>query len=337
MNNTFTVIVPMYNVQAYISECIESVIAQTYPRWELLIVDDESEDNSLNIARQYEKKDDRIKIITKKHGGLPQTRNYGLQQASGDYIVLLDGDDYFGINHLEKCNQMIGSGCDMCIVNNHINFTTAKKKKVVLFPYYEGINQFDKKEKLNIIFSLDNRLPASAVLTIYRRQFLLDNQIKYNEKYRCSEDLDFFLQNIIYAKNIIFANHEFYYYRQDNLGAMTKNITGNMLYDRLSIYEKWFQQYKDNIIDGFDGNTVVKLIRRDMRSSVILYHQIDRNDNNRKRLKCYINKTRYIWEGTKFKDSYFYNMVLGSVNWNLKQVYLKIKNNLKVRMIYDRQ
>lgn len=327
----------MYNVHIYISECIESIIAQTYSYWELIIIDDESDDGSLNIARQYEKKDNRIKVITKKHGGLPQTRNYGLRNATGDFIVLLDGDDYFAFDHLENCNRILNDSCDMCIFNNHINFTKTEYHKVDLFPVYDCINDLEKKDKLNIIFSIKNRLPAAAVLTVYRRKFLLENNSEYNEKYRCSEDLDFFLKNIINAKSIVFSGHPFYYYRQDNLGAMTKNITSDMLYDRLSIYEKWFQKYKDMVIDGFDGNTATKLFSRDMRASVILYHQVIKDGNNKVLLKKYINMTRYIWEGTKFQESYLYLMILHGGIWKVKHNLLKIKKKLKVWILHDKR
>lgn len=324
MEKTYTIIVPMYNVQPYISECIESVIAQTYPNWELIIVDDESKDDSLKIARQYAEMDSRIKIIVKKHGGLPQTRNYGLREATGDYIVLLDGDDYLSAEHLEKCNNILDNDSDMCIFNNHVNFTKELENKIVLFPVYDGINKLSKKDKLDIIFSLDNRLPAAAVLTVYRRNFLLENNIEYSEQYRCSEDLDFFLNNLIFAKRILFADHVFYYYRQDNTTAMTKNISADMLLDRLSIYEKWYHFYKNKNIDEFDGNTALKLLKRDMRTSVLLYHQISKCDLGREKLKSYIYCSRDIWQGVGIRESFFYIMKFKAVTKTIRNSFHKI-------------
>ena len=315
----------MYNVQTYISECIESVIAQTYPNWELIIVDDESTDDSLSIARQYEKQDTRIKVVVKEHGGLPQTRNYGLREANGDYIVLLDGDDYFAVDHLEKCNNILDDKCDMCIFNNHVNFTKDEEHTMELFPVFDGVNSLSKKEKLDIIFSPENKLPAAAVLTIYRRDFLINNNIRYNENYRCSEDLDFFLNNIIYARSISFAAHTFYYYRQDNMGAMTKNISGAMLLDRLTIYEKWVQRYKNESNNEINGNIIVKKLRSDMCTNVALYHQLDKQDVDRKQLRTYINNTRYIWENGRMQESYFYIMYFLAVKQKVWNVYLKLK------------
>lgn len=325
MEKTYTIIVPIYNVQAYISECIESVIAQTYPKWELIIVDDESEDDSLCIARQYAEKDSRIRILVKQHGGLPQTRNYGLREASGDYIVLLDGDDYLAVDHLEKCNKILDNKCDMCIFNNHVNFTKDKEHKMELFPVFDGVNSLSKKAKLDIIFSPENKLPASAVLTIYRRNFLINNNIRYNEEYRCSEDLDFFLNNIIYAKNICFADHTFYFYRQDNMGAMTKNISGAMLLDRLTIYEKWFQRYKNEINDEINSKVIVKKIRSDMCINVALYHQLEKDDVDRNQLRTYIDNTRHIWENGRMQESYFYIMHILAIKQKIRNIYLKLK------------
>lgn len=326
MGKTYSIIVPMYNVEMYISKCIESVIAQTYPKWELIIVDDGSEDRSLNIAKQYEKKDSRIKVLSRQHGGVSQTRNYGLREAKGDYIMLLDSDDYFSIEHLENCEKILDDDCDMCIINNHVNFTEKEEHKAVLFPVYDSINNLSKKDKLDIVFSLNNRLPAAAVLTVYRRRFLIDNNIRYEEKYHCSEDLDFFLNNILYVKKIFFSNHTFYYYRQDNVRATTKNITSDMLLERLTIYKKWIQVYKNRDIDGFDGNKAAELLKRDMRSSIVLYHKIAKNEKNREKLKAYIYDNRFVWEGKRIQDTFFYNMKCRAVIQRIKNSYFKMKD-----------
>jgi len=101
---TVSIISPTYNHQNYISECIQSVIDQTLTEWEMIIVDDGSTDNTLNICREFEKKDNRIRVLTQENTGifkLSETYNRALKLAQGNYIAILEGDDYWGPDKLK--------------------------------------------------------------------------------------------------------------------------------------------------------------------------------------------------------------------------------------------
>lgn len=93
-NPKISIIVPVYKVEKYIHRCIDSVFSQTYSNWELIIVDDGSPDNCPAICDDYAKRDERIKVIHKKNGGLSSARNVGLEHMSGDYVTFLDSDDF---------------------------------------------------------------------------------------------------------------------------------------------------------------------------------------------------------------------------------------------------
>ena len=97
MNNEYliSIIVPVYNVEPFISECINSILIQSYKNFELILVNDGSTDNSPTICEQYASKDKRIKVINKANGGLSDARNWGLKFSSGEYVVFLDSDDYW--------------------------------------------------------------------------------------------------------------------------------------------------------------------------------------------------------------------------------------------------
>ncbi len=102
MDRLISVIVPVYNVEDYLEECLESIIHQTYKNLEILIVDDGSTDSSCKIYSEYEKKDNRIRVIKKKNEGLSSARNEGLQHAHGEYIGFVDSDDYIDLNMYER-------------------------------------------------------------------------------------------------------------------------------------------------------------------------------------------------------------------------------------------
>lgn len=332
MNIKFSIIVPCYNVEKYITECVESVINQTYENWELLLVDDLSEDGTLGVIRELKKQDARIQVYEKEHGGLPHTRNYGLEHATGDYVCLLDGDDYWSLEHLEKVADFIRehSIVDMIIQNQHTNFTRDNLNKVVLFPLPQ--NKLSQTEKLEHIFALSNCLPAAAVLTTYRMGFIKENGLRYGEQYSCSEDLDFFLQAISKNPRIEFAEHEFYFYRQDNQSAMTKSISGSMELDRLSIYKKWFDYYSGKKLNEFDCKNIQNKIAKEMLTQVHIYRNIPYDDQQRKDVKKYLFKNRYLFELNGKKGSLFYVFYIKYPSKKIKEKIFNICCRLRRKM-----
>ena len=102
-----SVIVPVYNVEKYLSRCVDSILNQTFTDFECILVDDGSPDNCGKICDEYAKKDKRVKVIHKQNGGLSDARNTGLDIAGGEYIYFLDSDDYVEYNLLEKLNDTI--------------------------------------------------------------------------------------------------------------------------------------------------------------------------------------------------------------------------------------
>lgn len=111
-----SVIVAIYNVEKYLSRCIESIINQTYQKLEIILIDDGSQDNSLEIALKYAKKDKRICVMAKENGGLSDARNWGLRIAKGEYYSFIDGDDYIAVHMLERLyNELYLSAADIAV------------------------------------------------------------------------------------------------------------------------------------------------------------------------------------------------------------------------------
>jgi glycosyltransferase involved in cell wall biosynthesis len=102
----FSFIVPVYNTEKYLRKCIDSLIGQTYNNTEIILINDGSTDNSLQICNEYAVKDTRFIIIDKENGGLADTRNVGIKAATGDYISFVDSDDYIELNTCEKINEI---------------------------------------------------------------------------------------------------------------------------------------------------------------------------------------------------------------------------------------
>ncbi len=116
MSALVSVIVPVYNVEAYLAECLDSIIAQTYPDMEILCVNDGSKDGSRSILAEYEKKDSRIVILDKENGGLSDARNYALDRARGEYIACVDSDDVIAADMVGKLvKRLEDTGSDIAV------------------------------------------------------------------------------------------------------------------------------------------------------------------------------------------------------------------------------
>lgn len=148
-----SVIIPVYNVEKYISECIESILGQTYKELEIILVDDGSSDNSSQICDEYGEKDERIKVIHKENGGLSDARNTGMSMALGGYLIFVDSDDYMvhdGIEYLY--NLMIENNAQL-VIGGVEKFRDDTKQ--VIANTYDGrelIDCFDKQEAMKDMF-----------------------------------------------------------------------------------------------------------------------------------------------------------------------------------------
>lgn len=99
-----SIIIPIYKAERYLSKCVDSILAQTYADWELLLVDDGSPDNSGELCDEYAAKDKRIKVFHKENGGVSSARNLGLEMMAGEWVTFVDADDWIASDTLERCS-----------------------------------------------------------------------------------------------------------------------------------------------------------------------------------------------------------------------------------------
>ncbi|MBE7702538.1 MAG: glycosyltransferase family 2 protein [Cyanobacteria bacterium SIG28] len=200
MDIKISVIVPVYNVQKYLRQCLDSIINQSYKNLEIICINDCSTDNSLKILEEYQKKDNRITIINNSENiGLGLTRNVGIKVATGEYIHCLDSDDYLELNAYETMvdNLKQHGPVDMlrfeylCIKNDN----TSERHNVVPDLYCnKEINIYNTPEILKY-------WPPAAWLKLLNRDFILKNNLYYNN-YRCFEDVEYLIKSIVCANSI---------------------------------------------------------------------------------------------------------------------------------------
>ena len=120
MNKLISVVVPVYNKSLYLAECIESIISQTYRNLEIILVNDGSSDNSLDICKMYEQLDERVIVVDKPNAGVASARNAGLEIATGDYIGFVDADDFIDAGmYSTLLEQITRDGSDVCTMINY--------------------------------------------------------------------------------------------------------------------------------------------------------------------------------------------------------------------------
>lgn len=234
-----SIIVPIYNVEKYLSDCIDSLSAQTYPNIEIILVDDGSPDHCPQICDQYVKQDSRIKVIHKKNGGLSDARNVGLKAASGKYIMYVDSDDYIEI---DACEQLLkGMQEDVDFVVGAIK--EIRKTEIVYQKHTNLISGKKYGAKEFVMKSIQkNEWYAPAVLNLYRRSFLLNNGLFFKVGFYF-EDTEMLPRLYLAAKKIVYIDYSFYNYVIRENSIMTTGFTDIKKEMAIKNYNEWMKLF----------------------------------------------------------------------------------------------
>lgn len=208
----FSVVIPVYNVEKYLDQCVKSVLSQTFENYEIILVDDGSTDSSAEMCDDYAKEDNRIKVVHKQNGGSSSARNAGLHSASGDYILFLDSDDYWTDGEmLFKLNSEIeNSGADVITYNY---YKLHEKNGVIEKKEFPGVKL--SGDKVNDVKTLLAGVlyGSSACFKCIKSSLIHDNGV-YFEEGKFSEDVEWSARILILAKRFACVNEGFYVYRQ---------------------------------------------------------------------------------------------------------------------------
>ena len=228
MQPKVSVIIPIYNVEKYLAECIDSVINQTLNEIEIICINDGSTDNSLKIIKEYAKKDNRIKYFTQKNKGAGAARNLGLKHATGEYLGFIDGDDFANPDYLEKLyNKASTTNSDIVVCSaNRYDIRTKKIEKMpwaLKVNYLPDINIFSYRDMPKYIFNFGQNWNWNK---LYRHEFIKRNKIKFQELHR-TNDLYFTCCALVLAERITTVKEELINYR---VGMNTNSQQTNHLY-----------------------------------------------------------------------------------------------------------
>lgn len=271
MNPKLSLIVPVYNVKPYLRQSLDSVLAQTFTDYELILVDDGSTDGSGDICDEYASHNSKITVVHQKNTGAGVARNVGLAKARGEYISFLDSDDWIDSNTFEAFIDTV----------NNRNITVA------LFDYYENKEGEEQTYQSNrpssldtetvIIETIQGNIHPGVVFKLFKRQFLIDNGITF-PPYSIGEDMYFTISSLLCLKDIVYIPQAFYHYRYNPSSTMNKLEMGHI-----------YKRHRD-----FIYNMKVLIETQNLTARQRIYKSLVRLINN--------FKTRMLYDYCEFPD-----------------------------------
>lgn len=228
-----SIIVPVYNAEQWLERCVDSIVAQTYADWELLLIDDGSTDCSGTICDRYAASDPRIRVFHKPNGGVSSARNLGLDHAKGEWITFVDSDDWVGLNYLKNLYANT-KGHDLIIAYANIYYKDGRIE-TEKYPSYEVT-----EDNADWLFTRsDMSWHTSPWSKIYRYELIEKNNLRFDEKIHIGEDAVFLYSYMLLSSKIFISNHTDYCYQSQLDGSLTKkiNTVDSELYTMKSIEE----------------------------------------------------------------------------------------------------
>lgn len=262
MQPMFSVIVPVFNVENYLRQCLDSISCQSYGDYECILVDDGSTDGSGAICDEYvQNNPSHYRVVHKKNGGLSSARNYGIELAAGDYLLFIDSDDFW-------CDDTFLFELSECLNSVHVDIVQYgfRKYSTINSKFTSGGNR--DVEHLNSVASQDilsklvtsGNLQISACSMALSRDFVISNDLLFKEGIK-SEDIEWAIRVFSKSPSWYFMNDEVYAYRQNREGSITASIDYAHLIDYVGIIHSSME-----VVQGCNASTRLALI------SYLMYH-----------------------------------------------------------------
>lgn len=315
-----SIIIPVYNVAPYLERCLDSIVNQVYKKTEIIIIDDGSTDESPKICDKYALKDNRIKVIHKKNGGLSDARNVGLSIATGDMVAFVDSDDWVSLNYLQEMyRQMIANKADII----ECGFVRTAKK---VDEDYESLN--NRIKTYNVVDAMqalitDNELHQVVWNKLYRKEVIGDTFFelgKYNE--------DEFWTYQIFARStkIVKIDACLYYYFQNSTSIMGQKYN----LKRLDAIEG--KVYRQNLINNIFPE-LSNIAATNLMDSIIYAGQMSLKYLDKKSMEIAYDKlTDYIRQNIKANNYSFMGSIVHRI-WNTCALY-NLKFVCRVRNLF---
>ena len=285
-------IIPAYNCERYLKDCVMSILNQKLSSIEILIVNDGSIDNTVNIAKKLQEEFPHlIKFFNKNNGGAASARNLGLEKSRGDYLIFIDSDDLIFGKDLEKSINIIKNNqIDILIsdisllIENKIKRNENNAKSLIV-----------SKDVLNYISTL-HKFPGSCCSKIFSRKFINRIGIRFVEGI-VNEDIDFMLKCFKENPVLLHTNYSWYLYRQDVENSVTNIINPKNCIDMFNIFE-------NNLLENKKNTSLNRILCYEYSTLFYYYNRFQNND--KQLLKPYFRKYKYLLKQRSLKEKILY-------------------------------
>ena len=320
-----SVVIPIYNVEEYLRECLDSVINQTLKDIEIICIDDGSTDSSPKILDEYASKDKRIKVIHKENGGYGKAMNIGLDYATGEYIGIVEPDDYIENNMYEELyEKAVETGVDI-VKSDFYTFVGNDKSRIITYKNLDKSNShynriINPEDDISVF-----NLTVNTWCGIYKRDFTEKYHIRHNETPGASfQDQGFWFQTFIFTNSVYFMKKPFYHYRKDNENSSMNN--------KSKIYAiKYEYDFIRNILKNNPDkeNKFLKIYRRSKFSCYVAVLKRSNNILIPEFMKCFhgeleegVKKNEIDLDLFNKRQKYLLNLILNDDKAFLKKIYL---------------
>lgn len=254
-----SIIVPIYNAEKYLSECIESILNQTFQNFELILVDDGSTDSCPRLCDFYEKANSKVKVIHQKNMGVAVARNAGIDMAEGEYITFVDSDDYIDINMYERMISVaIKYTCDLVVcdcIKESPGYSEIYTHNIPGGFYNEKKYQEDYYPSLIILPNMEYPITISNAVCLIKSDIIKKHSIRYEKGIVYSEDWLFGAMVAVNANNLYYMkNDAFYHYRMN-----PESVTHVFKKDKWQQYKKLYARFKQEFLryDEYEFETQI--------------------------------------------------------------------------------
>ena len=314
-NDLISIIIPVYNVENYLSKCIDSAINQKYSNLEIILINDGSTDKSGEICDEFAKKDARIKVVHKENSGVSSTRNKGLELAKGKYITFIDADDYVDENFVSSLYEvMIRDNTDLSICNVNPNHD------------FDGLDSIiDKKKALNAILD-KNKFHGYVVNKLYKKELI--GNIQFQENIHICEDLLFNCEYIAKCEKCSILDKKLYHYvkREDSAINNAFNMKKTTV---IQAFDKMIDIYKQNDQEDMEILYIAYIKQYSMVKKVYQKNKKKLNDKQLlekvKVMKKEITSSKKIGMKAKINVLMYYRFPI--IIQTMREIYYKINKN----------
>lgn len=238
-----TVVVPIYNMGKYLERAVNSLLNQTYKKYEILLIDDGSTDCSGEKSEEYAKNNEKIKVYHKENGGLSSARNFGIEHANGKYIIFPDPDDWVSENYLETLISLVDETSDLEVCGHYVVTDKSMKPHSTIEKEYI----YNRKEALESAM-ISSGFCGFAWNKLYHMEIIKRYNLRFDEELGMAQDLHFLVRYLMECNKIKYSTKPLYYYYQ-HIGGVTNAPLSSRKISGLKTYEKIAEIVKEDYLE----------------------------------------------------------------------------------------